>query len=238
MQRYIIFFYSPNFFKAIFINKRKNMANSKNLVPFIKKWEGHYCDVKGDRGGCTNAGVTIGTFKSIYGQDKTCLDLKKLTDNQWSFIFKKLYWDKCYGDYLINQSVANMLVDWYWTSGKWAIIKFQKCLNVTQDGDFGKNTLNSANKANPLVLFNALKTERKNFFCSIVKNHPSQRKFLKGWLNRANSLTYGSAQYGFIKKNGLKLFFNKIKPELKFYYIYTYAFLKEFYDVTKKLLLA
>ena len=162
------------------------MANSKNLVPFIKQWEGKYCDVKGDRGGCTNAGVTIGTFKNVYGKDKTCSDLKKLTLEQWSFIFKELYWDKCLGDNLINQSVANMLVDWYWTSGKWAILKFQKCLNVTQDGVFGKNTLLTANKEKPLLLFNALKKERQDFFCSIVISHPSQRKFLKGWLNRVD----------------------------------------------------
>ena len=214
------------------------MANSKNLVPFIKKWEGHYCNVVGDRGGCTNAGITINTFKSVYGQDKTCLDLKKLSLDQWSFVFKKLYWDKCYGDSIINQSVANMIIDWYWTSGKWAILKLQKCLNVTQDGNFGKITLDNTNKANSIILFNSLKSARKDFFCSIVKNHPSQRKFLKGWLNRANSLSYGSAQYGYVKKSSFRKFLKGFKDKINFHYIYTYALCKEYYNFIKKLLLA
>jgi hypothetical protein len=33
-----------------------------------------------------------------------------------------MYWDKWKADKIENQSIANLLVDWVWTSGKWGII--------------------------------------------------------------------------------------------------------------------
>ena len=45
------------------------MANVNKLAPFILKWEGGFVDHKNDKGGATNMGVTIATWRQV-GYDK------------------------------------------------------------------------------------------------------------------------------------------------------------------------
>ena len=45
------------------------MARADILWPFVKSWEGGFADHPNDKGGPTNMGVTIGTWKS-QGYDK------------------------------------------------------------------------------------------------------------------------------------------------------------------------
>ena len=52
------------------------MANSKILEPFILKWEGGFVNDKDDLGGATNMGVTLATYRSVFGSKKTVNDLK------------------------------------------------------------------------------------------------------------------------------------------------------------------
>ena len=40
------------------------MADIKNLIPFILKWEGEFANDPTDRGGATNKGVTIATYEA------------------------------------------------------------------------------------------------------------------------------------------------------------------------------
>ena len=40
------------------------MADIKNLIPFILKWEGGFANDPTDRGGATNKGVTIATYEA------------------------------------------------------------------------------------------------------------------------------------------------------------------------------
>ena len=168
------------------------MANYQELVPFILKWEGGFSIVKNDRGGATCKGVTLATFRSVYGQEKNVNDLKYMTDAQWMHIFKKLFWDKCKADDIQDQSVANILVDWAWNSGAVNPIKaLQRCVGVTADGIVGQRTLAAVNSKSPLSLFGALKQKRIEFYNNIVAKDPTQKKFLKGWLNRTNHIAYG-----------------------------------------------
>lgn len=167
------------------------MANHLELVPFIKKWEGGYANIKEDKGGCTMKGVTIGTFRKYFGQDKTCTNLKEITDEQWAHIFKNGYWDPCKADEIVDQSIANIIVDWAWMSGvKTVSKKIQTLVGVTADGIIGKQTLAAINNANAPELFESIYNERKKFYYNIVEKTPSQKKFLNGWLNRLNSLQY------------------------------------------------
>ena len=41
------------------------MANAKLLQPFILRWEGGFVNDPLDRGGATNKGITIGTFRQF-----------------------------------------------------------------------------------------------------------------------------------------------------------------------------
>lgn len=167
------------------------MAKSKELMPFILKWEGGFSNHPNDKGGCTMKGITIKTFKCYFGEYQTCDDLKNITDEQWLCIFEDGYWNPCKGDDIENQSIANIIVDWAWMSGvKNVTKKIQKLLNVEADGIIGKQTIKAINDSDSKQLFNNIYNERVKYYNTIVEKNPSQKTFLKGWLNRLNDFEF------------------------------------------------
>lgn len=163
------------------------MAKCEVLKPFILSWEGGFANVPGDRGGATNKGVTIATFRSVFGQDKTVEDLKRMTDEQWTLVFRKYFWNRWKADDIKCQAIANLLVDWVWASGAYGVKLPQKVLGVSIDGVVGPKTIAAINgNPNQRDLFVRLWKERKEFFERIGKG--TQAKFLKGWLNRNNAI--------------------------------------------------
>jgi len=171
------------------------MAKSEKLVPIIRKWEGGYSSDPTDLGnngtGCTNSGITLTTFRKYYGSKMTCKNLRMMATSQWNYIFKKGYWDKWKADEIESQSIANLLVDWYWNSGTYGIKYPQEILGVVADGIVGKKTIGAINGyKDKKELFTKLWERRKKHYEDIVKRNPSQKKFMKGWMNRLNSFTF------------------------------------------------
>ena len=166
------------------------MADYRKLKPFILRWEGGYINDQADLGKQTNKGVTLSTYRSVFGKNKTVSDLKKITDEQWEFIFKKFYWDKWKADYIKDQNVANILVDWLWCSGSYGIKIPQRVLGVSVDGIVGSKTIAAINARDGRELFDTIKHERKDFIDRICQARPQNRKFKNGWMNRINSLAY------------------------------------------------
>ena len=166
------------------------MADYRKLKPFILRWEGGYINDQADLGKQTNKGVTLSTYRSVFGKNKTVSDLKKITDEQWEFIFKKFYWDKWKADDIKDQNVANILVDWLWCSGSYGIKIPQRVLGVSVDGIVGSKTIAAINARDGRELFDTIKQERKDYIDRICQTRPQNKKFKKGWLNRINSLDY------------------------------------------------
>lgn len=166
------------------------MADYRKLKPFILKWEGGFVNDKNDLGGATNKGVTLATFRSVYGQSMSVNDLKNITERQWEHIFKTCYWDKWKGDEIKDQNVANILVDWTWCSGAYGIKIPQRVLGVSVDGVVGGKTIAALNARDGKALFKELKEERIAYIDRICQTRPQNRKFRNGWLNRINSLKY------------------------------------------------
>ena len=100
---------------------------------------------------------------------------------------KKHYWDRWKADQIKDQRVANTLVDWLWCSGAWGIKIPQKILGLKVDGIVGEKTITAVNNA-PANFLQTLYKERKEFLERIAKTTPTQKKFLRGWLNRLDDL--------------------------------------------------
>lgn len=171
------------------------MAKVELLVPKILKWEGGFVNHPNDKGGATNKGITIGTYTQYRKMKGLSIpsveDLKNITDAEWMDILKTLYWDKWKADNINNQSIANLIVDWLWGSGVYGIKYPQQVLGVAADGIVGPKTLAAINDyPNQKELFEKLWNRRKQHFENIVRNNPSQKVFLKGWLNRLNDYRY------------------------------------------------
>lgn len=166
------------------------MAHAELLQPFILQWEGGFVNDPLDRGGATNKGITIGTFRRFFGKDATVEQLKRITDDQWLHIFKSGYWDRWKADRIKNQSVADILVDWVWASGVYGIKIPQRVLGVVDDGVVGEKTLAALNEQNPEEFFQRIREERIKFVEDIVRRNPTQGRFLKGWKNRINDIKF------------------------------------------------
>lgn len=173
------------------------MADSAKLVPFILSWEkDKYTNRKNDNGGPTKYGITLATWRRV-GYDKNGdgvlneEDVKLLTEEDFHRVFKNNFWDACKADLIIDQSVANMLVDFAYNSGVNKAVKhLQLVLGITADGIIGNKTLHSINKSNGERLFEAFKKDRKAYLKRNAVGN--QRCFLKGWLRRLSYITYGN----------------------------------------------
>lgn len=170
------------------------MADYRKLIPHIKRWEGGFVHDPDDLGGATNKGITYATLQRYYrikGYPRPSVDtLRRLTDEQWSDIYKTLYWDVCKAAEIKSQAVANMLVDWYWHAGSNATKGAQKVLGVIADGVVGAKTIMAINTRPPKQLYEELKQARIAYYNRIVASRPTNRKYLRGWLNRVNALKY------------------------------------------------
>lgn len=166
------------------------MAEASKMIPFIRKWEGGYANDPDDKGGCTMMGVTIKVYQKYFGKDKTCEDLKRITDDEWLEIFKDGYWKPWKADEIKNQSIAQLCVDMGWGSGpKTAIKKVQATLGLKADGIVGPKTLAALNQVPSAGVFRKLWTMRYQWFQQIAKSG-NNKKFLRGWLNRLNDIKY------------------------------------------------
>lgn len=189
------------------------MANVNVLFPFILQCEGGFVNDPVDRGGATNKGVILATWKQV-GYDKTgdgkidVEDLKLITrDDVLNHVLKPHYWDRWRADEIKDQRVANILVDWVWASGSWGIRIPQEILGVSIDGIVGPKTLDAVNRSNPKKLFEAIYKARVDFIHDIVTGsivryqselgrratrrellQQTQKRFEKGWLRRLKEL--------------------------------------------------
>ena len=170
------------------------MAQASKLVPFIKRWESGFVNDPDDLGGATNKGITLETYEAYCrkkGYPKPTIErLKAMDDDTWYEIFKTLYWDRWKADEIVSQSVANIVVDWVWSSGVYGITRVQKLLGVGADGVVGSKTLAALNSRSSLPLFGEIKQDRIKFIDEICRKRPANNKFKKGWLNRINAIKF------------------------------------------------
>lgn len=164
------------------------MADFMTYAPLLHSLEKGISNRSSDRGGFTVDGVTLTTFRHFYGYDKTEDDLRNMTRPQWRHIMKSGYWDVCLADEIHDQALAELIADWCVNSGTARIRNVQTILGVRPDGFMGPVTLAAINSADKGDLYKRIMQARKAWFERIVRNDPSQKVNLKGWMNRLKRL--------------------------------------------------
>jgi lysozyme family protein len=173
------------------------MADISIYAPKLIRFEGGYVNNPNDSGGCTKYGITLATAQQ-YGLDKNgdgvidCSDVQLLDENDFQTVLKGGYWDKWLADQINNQSIAELLVDWFYNSGHPGITIPQGIVGVTQDGQVGPATIAAVNGADPQTLFGQVWNARQSFFKNIAANNPKDEVFLNGWLNRLNQFSFSA----------------------------------------------
>lgn len=187
------------------------MATLKNFIPFLIFWETGIQDPSipndtlfakakalgiandpADSGGATMVGVTIGTYCDYCKRKRLPIPsestLSTLSYSEWNEILKTMFWDRWQADQIADQRVAEMLVDWVWTSGSYGITIPQRLLGVKPDGIVGPKTLDAVNLRDSAELFESLKRERIAYTNRICQSRPANAKFRSGWLRRIDFL--------------------------------------------------
>jgi lysozyme family protein len=181
------------------------MGDFADFFKDLKKHEGYYAFVKGDKGGETYMGVARVSHPKWGGWDtidklKKELKVKKLPykkevpalEKDVKDFYKENYWDKIHGDKIENDSVANILVDFKVNGGfnSKNIKQIQTEVGVKADGKWGPATVDAINKhKNPEELHKAIFDIRKNHYEAQSKKE-GQEKFHDGWMNRLNDHKY------------------------------------------------
>lgn len=172
------------------------MASFEKFAGKLLHLEGGFVNHPKDKGGPTKYGVILATWKE-YGHDKDgdgdidIDDIKLLTEEDAKNVAKNIFWDFFQADKILNQSVAEFIVDWGYNSGRKTVaLIVQKLLDVPVDGKFGKITLSVLNGIPQEPFFEKLKAARKDFINGIIARRPDQKVFYKGWMKRISSFEF------------------------------------------------
>lgn len=186
------------------------MGRFEKAMQFTAKWEGGLSDDKADKGGLTNYGVSLVFLKDIEASSRqsknylrelgvsvpvTRSSVAQLTRDQAMKIFRWQFWDSlsC-EDYPVPVGVV--LFDMAVNHGRANAVKLiQRGCNVAGitpalvvDSKLGPRTQAAIHALDAKKLALCTIDARIKFYNAIVANNPSQKVFLKGWLNRANDL--------------------------------------------------
>ena len=155
-----------------------------------------YANDPHDRGGETVSGLTRRYFPNLAIWKKLDAIAKvkdkkayEPTEEEWKEIYD-VYYKNFYVpmrlDYIDDDNLALQLFDFGVNAGIGTAVKtLQRVLGVKVDGKIGPVTVSTANiqqRVNPNY-----REARKRHYQSIVFKNPSQKRFLQGWLNRAES---------------------------------------------------
>lgn len=167
------------------------MAEFEKYAPTLKKLEGGFVNNPNDPGGATMCGVTLNTYRTYFGDKKTVDDLKNIKDMEWRAIMRT-YWNRALADHISNQSIAEIVVDFYINAGTKGLKAVQTALGCNPDGVVGKRTLAALNAEPQDCVFCKIRKSRIDYYMSLADNNPKMKTFLKGWVNRTNSFEFQS----------------------------------------------
>jgi len=146
----------------------------------------------------TNRGISAQGYYAYYKKVPTVNDIKNLTVEQAKQIFKGNYWDKIAGDFIVNQSVAELMFQFVIGSGSSQISYIKDIANkvggksvlVLNDLPITKMDAFFINEINQELFHARMKEWRFELYDRIVAKNPAKQKFLKGWQNRLNTHVY------------------------------------------------
>ncbi|HYE73238.1 MAG TPA: glycosyl hydrolase 108 family protein [Blastocatellia bacterium] len=156
----------------------------------VLKHEGGYVNIREDRGGPTNFGITQHDLAKHRGHEVTADDVKAMKVAEAAEIYRKKYWLPYRFDRIRDFGISLLLFDQGVLNGPSRAIKIvQKALGLEQDGKIGPKTLAAINQSNCKELLKDCLALLELRYRTIVANNPSQKIFLKGWLNRLKRLS-------------------------------------------------
>lgn len=144
-----------------FSNKLGDFMNRlEQAMEFVFKWEGGYVNHPNDPGGETKYGISKRAFPH--------LDIKAMTKERATRIYKQYYWDAVQADKLESDTLAVAALD---TAVNCGVSRTRRWLEAAKGNE------------------KALLEYRKAHYVGLIESNPKRFKvFEKGWSNRLNDL--------------------------------------------------
>tara|TARA_B100001094_G_C17656601_1_gene542261 strand:- start:62 stop:535 length:474 start_codon:yes stop_codon:yes gene_type:complete len=157
------------------------MKSFNEIIEQVLKHEGGYVNDPKDLGGETKYGIT----KRFYPE----LNIKELTIEKASEIYKKDYWDRNKVESL-PQNLWHIYFDMCVNMGKRTAVKVlqraanNKGKNIDVDGGLGPATIGALKG----VELDRVRAYRVKFYVDLITAKPEQEKFFLGWFRRATEV--------------------------------------------------
>ena len=157
------------------------MKNFNEIIEQVLEHEGGYVNDPTDLGGETKYGITKRFYPDV--------DIKNLTIEQATEIYKKDYWDKNKVESL-PQNLWHIYFDMCVNMGKRTAVKVlqraanNKGRNIDVDGGLGPATIGALKG----VELDRVRAYRVKFYVDLITAKPEQEKFFLGWFRRATEV--------------------------------------------------
>lgn len=176
------------------------MASFEIYTPLLQQAEGGFQKSPNDPGNYNSLGHLVGTnlgisarfYEGVIKRPPTEADMRALTPAKVKPLFKAYFWDKCQGDYIKNQAIANTVVDHHINAGSGVKLAQQVLndrfgYNMAEDNGMGPITLKAINEVNPAQFVSIYNEARANYYRSIGNS-----TFISGWLLRLKKFAYAN----------------------------------------------
>ena len=158
-------------------------------MPFVLRWEGGYVNHPNDPGGATNKGVTQKVYDDWRRQQGLAVrDVRQLTDDEMHALYERGYWlpPRCN---LLDTPLDQVQFDTAVNMGVGRAVRFlQQAVGAGVDGNFGPGTEKCVANCDTGTALVAYCNAREAYYRSLAQRNPKLAVFLKGWMNRLNSL--------------------------------------------------
>ena len=157
------------------------MKSFKEIIKKVLEHEGGYVNDPKDLGGETKYGITKRFYPDI--------DIKNLTIEQATEIYKKDYWDKNKVESL-PQNLWHIYFDMCVNMGKRTAVKVlqraavNKGRDIEVDGGLGPMTIGALKG----VELDRVRAFRVKYYVDLITARPEQEKFYLGWFRRATEV--------------------------------------------------
>jgi lysozyme family protein len=161
------------------------MISTFNLaMRLLLRHEGGFVNHSRDPGGMTCLGITKAVWDVHTGKDCSEADMRALTPEGVTPLYRMRYWDAIKGDAL-PRGVDYCLFDCAVNSGPGRAVKLaQYVLNQKVDGILGPHTLGAINRADAIELIEDYSQRRLDF----LKSLQTWDVFGKGWGRRVGEV--------------------------------------------------
>ena len=157
------------------------MKNFDEIIEQVLEHEAGYVNDPKDLGGETKYGITKRFYPDV--------DIKNLTIEQATEIYKKDYWDKNKVESL-PQNLWHIYFDMCVNMGKRTAVKVlqraanNKGRNIDVDGGLGPATIGALKG----VELDRVRAFRVKYYVDLITAKPEQEKFFLGWFRRATEV--------------------------------------------------